>query len=129
MERSPTSAALAAAPSNLRGTFLDADGTRCACGGKRRPGVVLFGEALPAATLEAAWQAAARARLFVVLGSSLLVAPANLLPRAAADAGAPLVMVNHDPTPLDGDGGAGDLRAYRRDVASGGRAAAAQGAR
>jgi len=82
--------------------FLDADGTRCACGGKRRPGVVLFGEALPAAVLEAAWQAARRARLFVVLGSSLLVAPANLLPPAAAAAGAPLVIVNHDPTPLDG---------------------------
>ncbi len=82
--------------------FLDADGTRCACGGKRRPGVVLFGEALPAAVLEAAWQAARRARLFVVLGSSLLVAPANLLPQAAAAAGAPLVIVNHDPTPLDG---------------------------
>ena len=61
--------------------FLDADGTRCACGGKRRPGVVLFGEALPAAVLEAARQAARRARLFLVLGSSLLVAPANLLPR------------------------------------------------
>jgi NAD-dependent deacetylase len=37
-----------------------------------------------------------------VLGSSLLVAPANLLPQAAAAAGAPLVIVNHDPTPLDG---------------------------
>jgi NAD-dependent deacetylase len=82
-------------------TFLDVDGTRCACGGKRRPGVVLFGEALPAAVLDAAWRAARRARLFVVLGSSLLVAPANLLPQAAAAAGAPLVIVNHDPTPLD----------------------------
>jgi NAD-dependent deacetylase len=82
--------------------FLDADGTRCACGGKRRPGVVLFGEALPSAVLEAAWQAARRARLFLVLGSSLLVAPANLLPQAAAAGGAPLVIVNHDPTPLDG---------------------------
>ena len=36
-----------------------------------------------------------------MLGSSLAVAPANLLPEAAADAGAPLVIVNRDPTPLD----------------------------
>ncbi len=81
--------------------FLEAAGLACACGGKRRPGVVLFGEALPAATLRAAWEAAQRARLFIVLGSSLAVAPANLLPEAAADAGAPLVIVNRDPTPLD----------------------------
>jgi NAD-dependent deacetylase len=81
--------------------FLEPAGLACACGGKRRPGVVLFGEALPAATLRAAWEAAQRARLFIVLGSSLAVAPANLLPEAAADAGAPLVIVNRDPTPLD----------------------------
>jgi NAD-dependent deacetylase len=81
--------------------FLEAAGLTCACGGKRRPGVVLFGEALPAATLRAAWVAAERAPLFIVLGSSLAVAPANLLPEAAVRAGAPLVIVNRDPTPLD----------------------------
>jgi len=81
--------------------FLEAAGLTCTCGGKRRPGVVLFGEALPAATLRAAWLAAERASLFIVLGSSLAVAPANLLPEAAVRAGAPLVIVNRDPTPLD----------------------------
>jgi NAD-dependent deacetylase len=81
--------------------FLAAAGLRCACGGKRRPGVVLYGEALPEATLRAAFAAAERAPLFVVLGSSLAVAPANLLPQVAARAGAPLVIVNRDPTPLD----------------------------
>jgi NAD-dependent deacetylase len=81
--------------------FLEAAGLACACGGKRRPGVVLFGESLPTATLRAAWLAAERATLFIVLGSSLAVAPANLLPEAAVTAGAPLVIVNRDPTPLD----------------------------
>jgi NAD-dependent deacetylase len=81
--------------------FLQPAGLACACGGKRRPGVVLFGEALPAETLRAAWLASERATLFIVLGSSLAVAPANLLPEAAAAAGAPLVIVNRDPTPLD----------------------------
>jgi len=81
--------------------FLAPAGLACPCGGKRRPGVVLFGEALPAATLRAAWDAAQRARLFIVLGSSLAVAPANLLPEAAAGVGAPLVIINREPTPLD----------------------------
>ena len=81
--------------------FLDDAGLACACGGKRRPGVVLFGEALPDATLRAAQTAAKRASLFLVLGSSLLVSPANRLPQAAVQRGAPLVIINRDPTPLD----------------------------
>jgi NAD-dependent deacetylase len=82
-------------------TFLAAAGLACACGGKVRPGVVLFGESLPTDTLRAAWTAAERAPLFIVLGSSLAVAPANLLPETAVGRGAPLVIVNRDPTPLD----------------------------
>jgi NAD-dependent deacetylase len=62
---------------------------------------VLFGEALPEATLRAAQTAAKRASLFLVLGSSLLVSPANRLPQAAVQRGAPLVIINRDPTPLD----------------------------
>ena len=103
MARSPTSAAIAAAPSDRRATFLDADGTRCACGGKRRPGVVLFGEALPAAVLRGGLAGGARAR-----GCSWCWArrcwsrPRTCCLEAAAAAGAPLVIVNRDPTPLDG---------------------------
>jgi len=62
--------------------------------------VVLFGEMLPEAALSAAVEASRRARLFIVLGSSLLVSPANMLPELALGAGAPLVIVNRDPTPL-----------------------------
>ena len=81
-------------------TFL-ADPTLCACGGKRRPGVVLFGEMLPADALDAADALARNADLFVVLGSSLLVSPANMFPQLAKAAGAKLVIVNRDRTPLD----------------------------
>ena len=56
--------------------------------------------------LEAAWERAEalteEADLFLVLGSSLQVAPANLLPRRAAARGAKLVILNGEPTPLDG---------------------------
>jgi NAD-dependent deacetylase len=82
-------------------TFLET--TACAkCGGKLRPGVVLFGEMLPEQDIEGAWAAAEASDLFVVLGSSLLVSPANQLPQVAKRAGAKLVIVNREPTPLDG---------------------------
>jgi NAD-dependent deacetylase len=82
-------------------SFLRDDGTRCRrCGGRMRPAVVLFGEALPEAALAAAFAASERARLFVVLGSSLLVSPANALPEVAKSRGARLVIVNREPTPL-----------------------------
>lgn len=73
----------------------------CGCGGKRRPEVVLFGEGLPRRALEEAIAAATRADLMLVLGSSLLVSPANRLPVLAHEQGAGVVIINHDPTPLD----------------------------
>lgn len=74
----------------------------CACGGKLRPGVVLFGEQLPRGALGAADRLSRQADLFLVLGSSLLVSPANFFPEQAQAAGAKLVIVNNEPTPLDG---------------------------
>ncbi|MGE4446625.1 MAG: NAD-dependent protein deacylase, partial [Synergistaceae bacterium] len=38
---------------------------------------------------------------FVVLGSSLVVSPANYFPRQAKNSGAKLIIVNRDETPLD----------------------------
>jgi NAD-dependent deacetylase len=81
--------------------FLQDPPTCPACGGKRRPGVVLFGETLPAKALDAADTLAREADLFVVLGSSLQVSPANMFPQLAKAAGAKLVIVNRDRTPLD----------------------------
>lgn len=71
------------------------------CQGKLRPDVVLFGEALPEHPWQQAVQAARAARLFVVVGSSLLVSPANLLPQMALEQGAKLLIINQDKTPLD----------------------------
>lgn len=71
------------------------------CGGRLRPGVVLFSESLPEDALRGAWDAAA-AGVFFVLGSSLQVSPANQLPIVAKNAGAAIAICNHDPTPLDG---------------------------
>jgi NAD-dependent deacetylase len=72
----------------------------CACGALQRPAVVWFGEALPAAALAQAEAAARAAAVVVVAGTSSLVYPAAALPRVAHAAGAFVVEVNPEPTPL-----------------------------
>lgn len=71
------------------------------CGGFIRPSVVLFGEALDSEAIESAVIQTQLADLFIVLGSSLAVSPANYFPAEAKENGARLVIINHDPTPLD----------------------------
>lgn len=70
------------------------------CGALLRPDVVWFGEMLPASVLRAAEQAAANAEVFFSIGTSALVYPAADLPFAALRAGATVVEINPQPTPL-----------------------------
>jgi len=74
---------------------------RCECGGVYRPDVVLFGESLSDAVVEAAQRLARESDVFLALGSSLSVRPAALLPQIAVDSGATLVVVNFDETAYD----------------------------
>ena len=71
------------------------------CGGLLRPDVVWFGEMLPAGALRAAEQAAATAEVFFSIGTSALVYPAADLPFTALRAGATVVEINLQPTPLN----------------------------
>jgi NAD-dependent deacetylase len=71
------------------------------CGGILKSGTVFFGESLDPEVLAAAQWASAGCELFVVVGTSLTVAPATWLPGVAADAGARVVIVNGGPTPYD----------------------------
>jgi NAD-dependent deacetylase len=73
----------------------------CSCGGVLRPSIVLFGEGLPQDTFQFALEETEKADLFIVLGSSLTVTPANQFPMLAKENGAKLVIVNQEPTPLD----------------------------
>ncbi|MBD7937853.1 NAD-dependent protein deacylase [Cytobacillus sp. Sa5YUA1] len=75
--------------------------TQCHCGGKIRPSIVLFGEQLPKDAFEVALHLSEFSDLFIVLGSSLSVAPANQFPLIAKEAGARLVIINEEPTDLD----------------------------
>jgi NAD-dependent deacetylase len=65
-----------------------------------RPDVVWFEEMLPADALERASGAAGECDLFLVIGTSAEVYPAAALPHRAKDAGALVVEVNVDRTPV-----------------------------
>jgi NAD-dependent deacetylase len=75
----------------------------CDCGEILKPGVVLFGEVLPVAALEYATALARRARLLLVVGSTLEVYPVAGLPLETLRAGGTLAIVNRGPTALDAE--------------------------
>lgn len=68
------------------------------CGGRLRPGVVWFGEALDGTLLDQAFSASARCEALICVGSSLLVQPAASIPEVALRAGADVIEVNAEPT-------------------------------
>jgi NAD-dependent deacetylase len=73
---------------------------RCECGAMGRPGVVWFGEALPAAVWEEAERAAREAQVFLVIGTAAVVYPAAGLAAVAQRAGAKVIEINIEDTPL-----------------------------
>lgn len=72
---------------------------RCSCGGIIRPDVVLFGE--PVKDIEYALTIAQESDAVLVVGSSLTVYPANLVPQVVKQNGGKLIIVNLEETPLD----------------------------
>jgi NAD-dependent deacetylase len=70
------------------------------CGSPLRPDVVWFGEMLPEGALEHAIAASGACDVFLCVGTSGLVEPAASLPRVALQAGAFVVEVKPDRTPL-----------------------------
>ncbi len=74
---------------------------RCECGFQLKSGVILFGEALPAEAIDAAFEAAEEADLMLVIGSSLLVAPVSQLPGVVLDNGGRLAILTEGETPYD----------------------------
>ena len=71
---------------------------RCECGGIIRPDVVLYGEGLPNDPWTKANDAIARGDLLIVVGSSLTVYPAAMLPLAFVGH---IVIINRDATQMD----------------------------
>jgi NAD-dependent deacetylase len=74
------------------------DVPRCeSCGGKLRPGVVWFGEAIPEDAMNQSFAAASDCDVFMAIGTSSLVQPAAGLADVAAASGALTVEINPDP--------------------------------
>lgn len=72
------------------------------CGGLLRPHVVWFGEPLDPELLQAAGEATRTAEVFLVVGTSGVVQPAASFAWKAREAGAYVVEVNTEPTPITG---------------------------
>ncbi len=75
---------------------------RCECGGVLKPAGVFFGEPIPPQALYRAQEEARHCELMLVIGTSALVYPAADMPRLAKAAGARVIEVNPEPTPLTG---------------------------
>jgi len=73
----------------------------CDCGSLIRPDIVFFGDPIPAKAIADARNLAAKADLFITVGSSLTVNPAAQLPLIAKHSGARLLIINKGPTAHD----------------------------
>ena len=73
---------------------------RCDCGGMLRPGVVWFGEPLPAEAWDLAQKATRAAEVLLVVGTSATVYPAAALVPLAMSAGARVIECNVEETPF-----------------------------
>ena len=71
------------------------------CGGFLKSANVSFGQQMPVKAMQRAQAWSETADVFIVIGSSLQVQPAASFPVIAKRAGALLVIVNRDETPLD----------------------------
>ncbi len=72
----------------------------CRCGGLMRPDVTWFGEDLPEGAMAEALATAGAVKVLIVIGTSNMVYPAASIPLAALEAGATVIEVNPQPTPL-----------------------------
>ena len=73
-----------------------------ACGGIVKSATISFGQTMPEQEMADARAATLNADLFLAVGSSLQVFPAAGLPVLAAHNRTPLVIINREPTGLDG---------------------------
>jgi NAD-dependent deacetylase len=71
------------------------------CGGILKPEGIFFGEAMPVRETMEAERRSRMCNLCIVIGSSLVVYPAGLMPQYARESGATLAIVNEGETELD----------------------------
>jgi NAD-dependent deacetylase len=72
------------------------------CGEIVKPDVVMFGELLPEAAIDRAYELARATGLLLVVGSTLEVWPVSMLPGETVASGGDVAIVNRGPTSFDG---------------------------
>ena len=73
----------------------------CECGGYLKPDTISFGQAMPVDEVERAGELSQRCDCFIVVGSTLLVQPAAMMPVYASQGQAFLAIINLSETPCD----------------------------
>ncbi|OEU80722.1 MAG: sigma factor regulator FecR [Desulfobacterales bacterium C00003060] len=73
----------------------------CECGGYLKPDTISFGQAMPDEKMQRATELSRTCDFFMVVGSTLLVQPAALMPHYAKQGSAFLAIVNLSETPYD----------------------------
>ena len=73
----------------------------CHCGGYLKPDTISFGQSMPQEEVQRAAELSSTSDFFLVVGSTLLVQPAALMPEYARQAGAFLAIINLSETPFD----------------------------
>ncbi|HPS63907.1 MAG TPA: Sir2 family NAD-dependent protein deacetylase, partial [Bacteroidales bacterium] len=68
------------------------------CGGVLKPAFVFFGEAIPARAMSESAEAASWSDIFLIIGTTGEVMPANQLPLIAKQAGAKIIEINPEPS-------------------------------
>ena len=84
---------------DIQGKFSE-NPPMCKCGNMLRPDVVWFGESLPHDVWQKAMNYASRCDLMIVVGTSLVVSPANILPIYAQQNNAILIEINLENTDM-----------------------------
>jgi len=72
----------------------------CECGKILKPDVIFFGEAIPDEAMTRSYQLASRCQALLIIGTSAVVSPFNILPRQARQVGAKVIEVNLEKTVL-----------------------------
>lgn len=73
----------------------------CSCGGYLKPDTISFGQMMPVEAVQRALDLAQTCNVFLVIGSTLVVRPAALMPEYAKHQGAFLAIINLSETPYD----------------------------
>lgn len=88
------------APVNTEDIVLDTIPPKCACGGIYRPEVIFFGEMIPPEHMLRSRQISSTCDVMLVMGTSAVVQPAATMPVIAKEAGATIIEINPERTPL-----------------------------